>query len=139
MSQLYPYIFSTRKRAGTMVATSVAGELHEIGARMVADFFELDGWDTFYLGANTPTPSVVRMVAERRPQVLAISATITFNLRAVEDLIAATRAEKDCRHVKTVVGGYPFNVAANLWRNVGADGYAESADDAVNVAENLCQ
>jgi methanogenic corrinoid protein MtbC1 len=26
--------------------------------RMVADFMEMEGWDTYYLGANTPTESV---------------------------------------------------------------------------------
>lgn len=140
MSQLYPYIFTTEKRAGTMVATCVTGELHEIGARIVADFFQMEGWDTLYLGASTPAPGLVQIVAERRPQVLAVSATITFNVRAVEELIAAVRAEETCRGVKVLVGGYPFKVAADLWRNVGADGQADGAEEAVNVASGLlCQ
>ena len=42
-----------------MVATCIGGELHEIGIRMVADFFEMEGWDTYYLGANTPADAVV--------------------------------------------------------------------------------
>jgi len=54
MSQLYPYIFASEKNGRRMVATCVGGELHEIGARMVADFFEIDGWETYFLGANTP-------------------------------------------------------------------------------------
>jgi methanogenic corrinoid protein MtbC1 len=140
MSRLYPYIFSTEKRAGTVVASCVAGELHEIGARMVADFLEMDGWDTYYVGANTPTPSLVQTVVERRPQILAISVTITFNVRAVAELISAVRAEEACREVRILVGGYPFNIADDLWRRVGADGYAENAEDAVSRATSLlCQ
>ena len=52
MSQLYPRIFSTERRGRTLVAARVADDLHEIGLRMVADFFEMEGWDTFYVGAT---------------------------------------------------------------------------------------
>jgi methanogenic corrinoid protein MtbC1 len=55
MSQLYPQIFSTARRNRKLVAACVGGDLHEIGVRMVADFFEMDGWDTYYVGANMPT------------------------------------------------------------------------------------
>ena len=48
MSQLYPYIFATEKNGRRLVATSVSGELHEIGMRMVADFLEMEGWTTYY-------------------------------------------------------------------------------------------
>ena len=57
MSQLYPYIFEGERNGRVLVATCVAENLHEIGVRMVTDFFEMDGWDTFYLGANVPTAS----------------------------------------------------------------------------------
>jgi methanogenic corrinoid protein MtbC1 len=36
-----------------------------------------------------------------------------------------------------MVGGYPFNIAPNLWQSVGADGYARDAQQAVTVAESL--
>ncbi|MDD3985194.1 MAG: B12-binding domain-containing protein [Methanobacterium sp.] len=49
MSQLYPYISTTKKTGKILVAMSVSKELHEIGIKMVADFFEMDGWKTFYL------------------------------------------------------------------------------------------
>ncbi|MDZ7776615.1 MAG: hypothetical protein U5L09_13885 [Bacteroidales bacterium] len=56
MSQLYPYIFNSQRVGKSMVAATVGGELHEMGIRMVADFFEMEGWDTWYLGANAPAP-----------------------------------------------------------------------------------
>jgi len=40
ISQLYPQIFASEKGPNTLVATCVAGDLHELGARMVTDFFE---------------------------------------------------------------------------------------------------
>lgn len=137
MSQLYPRIFRTEKNGRRMVATSISGELHEIGVRIVADFFEMEGWDTYYLGANSPAQAVLQALAERDAQVLAISATMTFHLRAVENLIASVRASEQSRGVKVMVGGYPFNVEPELWRRVGADAYAADASAAVAAAEGL--
>lgn len=137
MSQLYPYIFAGDKGAGRMVATCIAAELHEIGVRMVADFFEMEGWDTFYLGANTPTDSVLSALAERQADVLGISATITYHVSEVERLIQAVRADPDCRDVLVLVGGYPFNLAPDLWRRIGADGWAPDAQAAVERAREL--
>lgn len=136
MSQLYPRIFSAKRDGLRMVAASVAGELHEIGLRMVSDFFETEGWDTFYLGANTPISGILQQVAERAPQVLAISATMTFHIHAVADLIAATRAAGNAPRI--LVGGGAFNSVPGLWKDVGADGYAADAGDAVLVARGWC-
>lgn len=137
MSQLYPYIFSTNKINRRLVATCVGGELHEIGMRMVADFLEMDGWDTCFLGANTPLESILRTVRERQADLLAISATMTFHVRRVNELIAAVRETDGGRRLPIIVGGYPFNVATQLWRTVGADGYAPDAEQASVVAQKL--
>jgi methanogenic corrinoid protein MtbC1 len=136
MSQLYPYIFASEKNGRTLVATCVSGDLHEIGVRMVSDFFEMEGWDTFYLGASTPKPDLLRTLAQRRADVLAISATMTFHVRAVADLIEAVRSEHGDR-VKVLVGGYPFNVDPDLWHRIGADGSARDALESVALAERL--
>jgi methanogenic corrinoid protein MtbC1 len=132
MSQLYPRIFSTEKNGRRLVSSCVGGDLHEIGVRMVTDFFEMDGWDTFYLGANTPIAGVVQQVAERSPHVLAISATLSIHVQAVADLIAATRAARNPLHI--LVGGAPFNSLPDLWKDVGADGSAVDAAGAIAMA-----
>ena len=65
MAQLFPVIFDDDRRPiGRVVSVCVAGELHEIGARMVADLFEMADWDTVFLGADVPTRSVVDMLVE---------------------------------------------------------------------------
>lgn len=139
MSLLYPRIFTTARTGHSLVAACVQGDLHGIGARIVADFFEMEGWDASYLGADTPVAGLVDMVAQRRAEVLALSATMTFHVRAVADVITTVRAAPACRAVKILVGGHPFNVAPGLWREVGADGYGRDAADAVCVATRLVQ
>jgi methanogenic corrinoid protein MtbC1 len=137
MSQLYGKIFSHERNGHTLVATCVAGDLHEIGARMVTDFFEMEGWNTFYIGANAPTASVVATVLERHADILAISATITYHVPAVEELIAAVRRSPASASVKILVGGYPFKLAPDLWRKIGADGSAADAQGAIALAASL--
>ncbi len=138
MSQLYPYLFSNKKNGRKMVVACVGEELHEIGARIVADFFELDGWDTYFLGANVPTDSILRTLAERNANLLAISATITPHVRSVSALIERVRANQGSP-VKIMVGGYPFNVMPTLWQHVGADGYARNAEEAIMVGNQLAE
>jgi PAS domain S-box-containing protein len=137
MSQLHPYIFGGEKTRGTLVATCVSGELHEIGVRMVSDFFEMDGWHTYYLGANTPVSAVVQTLVDRQAAALAISATITYHVRGVESLIAAVRRTPDCGGVKILVGGYPFKIDPGLWKLIGADGSAPDAEAAIRLANRL--
>lgn len=138
MSQLYPYIFTTEKKGRQLVISCVGGELHEIGARMVADFFEMDGWDTYYLGANTPSDSIIRTITERDADLLAISATITPHVHYVSELIKQVHSALGNR-VKIMVGGYPFNVMPALWQQVGADGFARDAPQAIVAGNKLLE
>jgi methanogenic corrinoid protein MtbC1 len=141
MSQLYPRIFSTSRVGRCLVATCVGGELHEIGVRMVADLFEMAGWDSYYLGANTPLRGVLQAVEERQADVLAISATLTVHVGQVRAMIervrATDRVRADGRAPVILVGGYPFLLSPELWRRVGADGFAIDAQEAVQVANAL--
>lgn len=137
MSQLYPYIFSEHKKERGMVGACVGNELHEIGLRMVTDFFEMDQWNTYYLGANGTPSSIIQTLIERNANVLGISVTMTYHVPLVEELITAIHNHPECSSVKILVGGYPFNIAPNLWQAVQADGYAQNPQQAVELAENL--
>ena len=137
MSRLYDHIFATEKNGKSMVATSISGELHELGIRMVSDFFEMEGWNTFYLGANTPGKSIVDMIKEVDADILAISATIYFNIPQVADLISYIKSETETDKLKILVGGKAFNSYHDLWQQVNADGYASDAEGAVTEAYRL--
>ncbi len=137
MSQLYPIIFATERKDRRVVAACIGGDLHEIGIRMVADFFDMDGWDSFYLGADVPTASILQTVIDRRANVLAVSATLLTHISAVTDLIVAARANPACGDLIILVGGHPFNVAPDLWHEVGADGYAADAQGTIELANQL--
>lgn len=139
MSMLYPRIFAGPRIGRTFIGACAGGDLHEIGIRMVTDFFEMDGWDTLYLGASVPTDDLVRMIAQRRPDVVGISATMTPHIAVVAKLVDAIRAEPACGEVKILVGGYPLTVVPDLWRELGAHGSAPDAQGAVDAAARMVQ
>ncbi|MGM0646194.1 MAG: cobalamin B12-binding domain-containing protein [Thermodesulfobacteriota bacterium] len=138
IAQLYPYIFATKRVGKTLVSACVGGELHELGPRMVADFFEMAGWDTYYLGANTPNESVLHAVVDQRADVVGISVTMTYYVHKARELIEYLRAELG-DGVRILVGGYPFVVSPGLYKEIGADASAQDAEEAVRVATRLVQ
>ncbi|MEO8415722.1 MAG: cobalamin-dependent protein [Ginsengibacter sp.] len=137
MSTLYPHIFTSEKKERRMLACSVSGELHEIGIRMLSDLFEIDGWDTYYMGASMPEADIIKAVAGQNPQLLAISATMSFNIAKVESLIKKIRNNISIANLKIMVGGYPFTLVQDLWRKVGADASAPTAKEAIKIANNM--
>jgi methanogenic corrinoid protein MtbC1 len=131
MSSLYTYIFDSEKKGLKMLACAVSGDLHEIGIRMISDFFEMDGWDTYYMGANMPDANIITAVKEHRANILAISVTMPFYISKAEDLIKKIRSDDALSSIKIIVGGYPFSLVPDLWKRIGADGAAKSAREAI--------
>ncbi len=139
IARLYPKMFNASPRKHKMVSSCVQGELHELGLRMVTDIMELDGWNTFYLGANMPDDSIIDMIKQQNADLLAISVTFPLNLHKAEKLISQIRANTGMDKLKILVGGYAFMQDSSLWRKIGADSFAPNADIASKVASGLVE
>jgi methanogenic corrinoid protein MtbC1 len=137
MGSLYQTIFDSPRNGRIALVACVGGELHELGARMVADFLEFDGWSTIYLGANTPASALATMVIDQHADVLCLSTTLTVHIQSLIDTIRTVREHLAGRKVPILVGGYPFHVDPNLWQKVGADGWGPDAQSAGTVAHDL--
>lgn len=137
IAQLYPYLFPGSKTSCKVVAGCVGKELHEIGMRTVADFFEMEGWDSIYIGANTPTSTMLDIVRKEYPDLLALSVTVVPHLKQLRRIITAIRDDKELSSLKILVGGYALNTQQDLWKKLGADAYAVDAQTAVETAKKL--
>jgi methanogenic corrinoid protein MtbC1 len=71
------------------VVTATPDELHSLGARMVADLLEADGWETILLGAGPPAEDVVALVEAEQPDAVALSTTTAGALPGVSQLMGA--------------------------------------------------
>lgn len=137
MSQLYPYIFSTERKGFTFIGACAGGELHEIGLRMVCDFFEMDGWDTYYLGANTPAAALVESVKQNNANVIGLSIAMPYHQTLLKGMIREIREGMKGKSPKILVGGNGIKTGKEIWRYLGADGYAKDAQEAVDLANQL--
>ena len=105
MTLMQPQLFQG-ERTQTAVVACVADEFHQLGARMVADIFELHGWRTYFLGANTPLPDLLQLVQQHQPEVVGLSLSVYCNLPALLRAHAALR--KEFAEQKVIVGGQAF-------------------------------
>jgi len=84
--------FERDEPAGRRVVVGcVEGETHQVGGRMVADVFEIYGWDAIFLGANTPLHELLRFVEDRSPDVLALSLAVYFHMGSLERMVREVR------------------------------------------------
>ncbi len=102
----YPILFSTPRCGLRAVVACVANEYHQVGAKMVADLLELRGWDTFFVGANTPVQDLLRTLDDKKPDVCGLSVSISFNLTRLLEVIEAI-GRREAR-LNIIVGGQAF-------------------------------
>ncbi len=139
MARLFPHALDQRRISRSMIGCCLGSELHELGMRMVCDFFEFEGWDTYFLGAITPQESLLGVIRSRRPDLLCLSATMSFGLPQIRDLIRVIQGFSKDMIPKIMVGGLPFIINPDLSTAVGADATASDARLAVKVADTLFQ
>lgn len=119
---------------GRAMVSAAPYEFHELGGWMISDLLEADGWEVIYVGANTPAEALVDLVRDRRPAFVALSVTMPFGLTMVRSIIAAVHAVPASPPVRCLVGGRVFNEQPGLWKELGADGWAKDAHEAVVAA-----
>ena len=106
LNELYMTAVHNDKGAGKVIFACVENEYHQIGIKMVSDIFELNGWNSFFLGANTPTNELISFVDYIKPDLLAISLSIYSNIPVFEKMIQKIREQKP--NLPILVGGQAF-------------------------------
>lgn len=80
-SLISKYTPSAKVRSGkTVVVSCIDKEFHEIGAKMVANIFDLNGWKTYYLGASVPLRELIKFIKQANPDIIALSWSLYLNL-----------------------------------------------------------
>jgi MerR family transcriptional regulator, light-induced transcriptional regulator len=119
IAAIYPRLVPAAVPRGSMVVTGVAGELHQIGANLVADAMEANGWTVRFLGTNLPHSSVLATIEEISADMLCISTTIIANLPSVVDLLQTVRGKLNQKVPKIVLGGAAYRSATQFVRDIG--------------------
>ena len=134
----YPYVLKKKKelgleKRGNVIVVCPPEEFHDLGARMVSDFFTINGFHTVFVGSNTPFEDFYQAVEILKPDVVAISVSNYYNLVVTKKIITAIR-EKIKNPVQIIVGGNAFLDKPDQYKVIGADSYAATYED----IQSLC-
>ena len=131
---LKPLLASGQGRSkGTVVIGTVKGDLHDIGKNLVTMMMESAGFEVVDMGVDVDSETFVKVAAEKKANVIALSALLTTTMPAMETTIKAVKEAGIT--VKTSIGGAPVTQA--FADQIGADGYSADAPGAVKLVKRL--
>ncbi len=120
------------KKSGTLLLATVKGDVHNLGKNIVATVMETHGFEVVDLGVDQPTLDIIDAAQANQADVIGLSAVMTTTMPYQKELIDTLQELKIREQFIVLVGGGPIN---QQWADeIGADGYGETAMDAVNIA-----
>jgi len=113
-----------------VLVSCVSSDLHQIGAKMVANLFELSGWQSFYLGANMPVSDLLAAIERLQPDVICLSLALIEHLKSLDVTIHEVRGIDP--QIPIVVGGLAFE-------NLDVGNHQWEQQNGVHIVHSLWQ
>ena len=132
--QLQAHLPRQESNGKRILITCADGEPEELGAQMCADLFESEGWQVFFIGGGVPNDEILSAVGQLRPDILLIFGTQPIGVANVRKLIDLVRQVGSNPTMNIMLSGGVFNRAEDLWKEVNADLFAATADEALTMA-----
>ncbi len=133
-----PILLATRgpdDRGALVVLATVKGDLHDLGKNMVGAMLRTSGFEVHDMGKDVAADRIIASIRELSPAIIGLSALLTTTVPYQEVVIKALEREGLRGDVKVMVGGAP--VTPEWAEKIGADGYANNAPEAVEIARKL--
>lgn len=124
-----------RATLGKVIIGTVQGDIHEIGKSLVGTMLSANGFTVYDLGVDVPVADFIAKIKETGANILGLSALLTTTMEVQREIVDALKREGLRGQVKVLVGGAP--VTRGWAEEIEADGYAEDAIGAVEVARRL--
>lgn len=120
---------------GKIVLGTVAGDIHDIGKNITGAMFTAAGYKVFDLGTDIKPEAFVAKAQEVGASIIGASALLTTTMVGQKQIIEYLKENNLRDKFKVFVGGGPTSQA---WADeIGADGWAETADEAVELADRV--
>lgn len=127
--------FADGMSKGRIMLATVEGDVHDIGKKIVAAMLTAAGYEIWDLGTDVPTDTILQEAAERKPDVIGLSAMLTTTMQEQKTLLEKLSGSGTRKDYKVIVGGAPVS---GQWAEViHADGYSDNAMDAVKLVNRL--
>ena len=139
MGVLQPYILEQgeRESVGTVVLGTIKGDLHDLGKNIVGTMLRAAGFEVHDLGCDTPLRAFVDKAVEIDADIIGVSAILTTTMAYMPDLLSLLEELGQRERYQVMVGGAP--VTPDYAAEIGADGYGETAADAVETAKQMME
>jgi MerR family transcriptional regulator, light-induced transcriptional regulator len=131
MAQAFTYADIKPPIGSKVVCACVEGNQHSVGLRIVADGFELSGWDVKYLGPNVPTTALIDEVQQGLPDLVCLSVSMPDHLPTVKQVISKLRESLGDKVPAIMLGGVAINSFSDAASMMGADHFATDAEKAL--------
>lgn len=120
LNSFYGDILPEKYNGRKVVLACVEKEEHQVGIKMVADVFEMNQWESFFLGPGFPTSDLVKYIKEIKPDMVAISLSVYFNYAGLKHMLVALK--KEFPLLKIIIGGQAVSHlsanAFNEWTDI---------------------
>lgn len=117
-----------------VLCACVATNQHVVGLQIVSDAFEANGWDVMLLGADVPTPDLIRQIQLFAPSLVCLSVSMPEHLSIARDAISRMREVLGDQVPGIMLGGLAINGIGAVVETLGAD---FGASDAEGVLRDL--
>jgi len=124
-----------RKSLGKVVLGTVSGDIHDIGKNIVGSMLFAAGFEVYDIGKDIPAEQFVAKAKEVNADIVGASALLSTSLPVQREIVEAVVAAGLRDRVKLIFGGAP--VTEEWVKEIGGDGYADNAIEAVNVSKRL--
>jgi len=122
-------------KKGVVVSGTVKGDIHDIGKNILVAMLRANGFEVYDLGVDVPTSKFIEEAERVQADIITLSALMASTLGGQKDVIDYLKATGKRDKFIVMVGGGP---TTREWaEEIGADGYAETASEAVKVALEL--
>jgi MerR family transcriptional regulator, light-induced transcriptional regulator len=98
----------------------VPGEHHDFPTRLLADALDVAGYDVRFLGADVPLDSLLRAVDTEKPDLVALSVTMVFNVPSLREAVRMVRARSG-QPVPIAIGGSVFSTSLDLAEGIDVE------------------
>lgn len=120
---------------GRILIGTVAGDLHDIGKRLVAIMMESKGFEVVDIGIDVPPEEFVRGVNVHNPDIVAMSALLTTTMCSMKTTVELLTKCDLRKRVKIIIGGGP--VTQEFAQDIGADAYGYDAVSGAQIAVSM--